>query len=102
MARIHSDLCHLNRGRRDPKVFPSVYNRWSPACATACLVGRRSSDPCQSRPVDRSVCAAGVNQYRGFIAAYDLATGNLDGLLHDANGKPLVLNGIWSLSSAKV
>ena len=38
----------------------------------------------------------------GFIAAYDLATGKLDGLLQDATGKPLSINGIWSLSPANV
>ena len=45
---------------------------------------------------------AGDTQSSGFVAAYDLATGNLDGLLQDAKGKPLVINGIWSLSSANV
>jgi len=42
---------------------------------------------------------AGDTQSSGFIAAYDLATGKLDGLLQDASGKPLAVNGIWSLSS---
>jgi len=41
----------------------------------------------------------GDTQSNGFIAAYDLATGKLDGLLQDASGKPLAVNGIWSLSS---
>ena len=45
---------------------------------------------------------AGDTQSSGFVAAYDLATGNLDGLLQDVKGKPLVINGIWSLSSANV
>jgi uncharacterized protein (TIGR03118 family) len=38
----------------------------------------------------------------GYIAAYDLATGKFDGLLQDASGKPLSINGIWSLSPANV
>ena len=45
---------------------------------------------------------AGDTQSSGFIAAYDLATGKLDGLLEDANGKPMAINGIWSLSSGNV
>jgi uncharacterized protein (TIGR03118 family) len=40
----------------------------------------------------------GDTQSSGFIAAYDLATGKFDGLLQDASGKPLVINGIWALS----
>ena len=35
----------------------------------------------------------------GFIAAYDLATGKFAGLLEDANGVPIAINGIWSISS---
>jgi len=31
----------------------------------------------------------GDTQSSGFIAAYDLATGNFDGLLEDASGKPV-------------
>jgi uncharacterized protein (TIGR03118 family) len=38
----------------------------------------------------------------GFIAAYDLATGKFDGLLQDATGKPLAINGIWALSPGNV
>lgn len=34
----------------------------------------------------------------GFIAAYDLATGKFDGLLEDASGKPLSINGLWSIT----
>ena len=45
---------------------------------------------------------AGDTQSSGFIAAYDLATGKFDGLLEDASGKPLAINGIWSLSPGNV
>src|SRR3984885_308319 len=41
---------------------------------------------------------AGDTQSSGFIAAYDMATGKLDGLLEDAGGKPLAINAIWALS----
>jgi uncharacterized protein (TIGR03118 family) len=44
----------------------------------------------------------GDTQSSGFIAAYDLATGQFDGLLQDASGKPLAINGIWSLSAGNV
>jgi uncharacterized protein (TIGR03118 family) len=44
----------------------------------------------------------GVTQSSGFIAAYDLATGKFDGLLEDASGKTLAINGIWSLSPGNV
>jgi len=44
----------------------------------------------------------GDTQSSGFIAAYDLATGKFDGLLQDASGKPLAINGIWSLSPGNV
>jgi uncharacterized protein (TIGR03118 family) len=44
----------------------------------------------------------GQTQSSGFIAAYDLATGKLDGLLEDASGKPLAINGIWSLSPGNI
>jgi uncharacterized protein (TIGR03118 family) len=44
----------------------------------------------------------GSTQSSGFIAAYDLATGKFDGLLQDASGKPLSINGIWSLSPGNV
>ena len=43
---------------------------------------------------------AGTFQSSGFIVAYDLATGKLDGLLQDQSGKPLAINGIWSLVPA--
>jgi uncharacterized protein (TIGR03118 family) len=44
----------------------------------------------------------GDTQSSGFIAAYDLATGKFDGLLLDASGKPLAINGIWTLSPGNV
>jgi len=44
----------------------------------------------------------GDTQSSGFIAAYDLATGKFDGLLLDASGKPLAINGIWALSPGNV
>ncbi len=44
----------------------------------------------------------GDTQSSGFIAAYDLATGKFEGLLRDASGKPLAINGIWSLSPGNV
>jgi uncharacterized protein (TIGR03118 family) len=44
----------------------------------------------------------GDTQSSGFIAAYDLATGKFDGLLQDASGKHLVINGVWALSSGNV
>jgi uncharacterized protein (TIGR03118 family) len=44
----------------------------------------------------------GDTQSSGFIAAYDLATGIFDGLIEDASGKPLAINGIWSLSPGNV
>jgi uncharacterized protein (TIGR03118 family) len=44
----------------------------------------------------------GETQSSGFIAAYDLATGKFDGLLQDASGKPLAINGLWALSPGNV
>ena len=44
----------------------------------------------------------GVTQSSGFIAAYDLTTGKFEGLLEDASGKTLAINGIWSLSPGNV
>lgn len=44
----------------------------------------------------------GDTQSSGFIAAYDLATGKFDGLLQDACGNPLAINGIWELSPGNV
>ncbi len=44
----------------------------------------------------------GETQSSGFIAAYDLATGKFDGLLQDASGKPLAINGVWALSPGNV
>jgi len=42
----------------------------------------------------------GTSESSGYIAAYDLATGKFDGLLEDASGKPVVINGIWAISPA--
>lgn len=44
----------------------------------------------------------GDTQSSGFIAAYDLSTGKFDGLLQDASGKPLAVNGIWAISPGNV
>lgn len=41
---------------------------------------------------------ASTSESSGTIAAYDLATGKFDGLLQDASGKPLSINGIWAIS----
>ena len=45
---------------------------------------------------------AGNTESAGFIAAYDMVTGKFDGLLQDANGNPLVIQGIWSLGAGNV
>ncbi len=45
---------------------------------------------------------AGTTQSSGFIAAYDMATGKLDGLLQDATGKPLSIPGIWAISPGNI
>jgi uncharacterized protein (TIGR03118 family) len=44
--------------------------------------------------------AGGTTQSAGFISAYDLATGKFAGLMEDENGKPMSINGIWSMSFA--
>jgi uncharacterized protein (TIGR03118 family) len=44
----------------------------------------------------------GTTQSSGFIAAYDLSTGKLDGLLQDASGKPLSIQGVWAISPGNV
>jgi uncharacterized protein (TIGR03118 family) len=44
----------------------------------------------------------GDTQSSGFIAAYDLATGKFEGLLQDASGKPLAINGLWALSPGNI
>jgi len=44
----------------------------------------------------------GDTESSGFIAAYDLASGKFDGLLEDASGKPLAINGIWALSPGNI
>ena len=45
---------------------------------------------------------ASTSESSGYIAAYDLATGKFDGLLQDANGKPISINGIWAISPGNV
>jgi uncharacterized protein (TIGR03118 family) len=45
---------------------------------------------------------AGTTESAGLIAAYNLATGKFDGLLQDATGKPLAIQGIWSLKPGNV
>jgi uncharacterized protein (TIGR03118 family) len=45
---------------------------------------------------------AGDTQSSGYIAAYGLATGKFEGLLQDASGKPLAINGIWAISPGNV
>ncbi|MGD0097080.1 MAG: TIGR03118 family protein [Terracidiphilus sp.] len=40
----------------------------------------------------------GTTESSGFIAAYDLATGRFEGLLEDASGAPIAINGIWAIS----
>jgi uncharacterized protein (TIGR03118 family) len=44
--------------------------------------------------------AGGTTQSAGFISAYDLDTGKFVGLLEDVSGKPLSIQGIWSMSFA--
>jgi uncharacterized protein (TIGR03118 family) len=41
---------------------------------------------------------AGSSEGSGTIAVYDLATGKFIGLVQDASGKPLSINGLWALS----
>src|SRR5246500_3450463 len=43
---------------------------------------------------------AGTSDGSGTIAAYDFATGKFLGLIQDAAGKPLAINGLWALSPA--
>jgi uncharacterized protein (TIGR03118 family) len=44
----------------------------------------------------------GETESSGLIAAYDITTGQFDGLLQDASGKPLVISGIWALSPGNI
>jgi uncharacterized protein (TIGR03118 family) len=44
----------------------------------------------------------GTTESSGLIAAYDLATGKFKGVLENASGNPLSINGLWSLSAANV
>jgi len=41
---------------------------------------------------------AGSTEGSGTIAAYDLATGKFIGLVQDASGKTLSINGLWAIS----
>ena len=43
---------------------------------------------------------AGTTEGSGTIAAYDLATGKFIGLVEDATGKPVAINGLWAISPA--
>ncbi len=40
----------------------------------------------------------GTTESSGYIAAYDLSTGKLDGLLEDASNKPLSILGVWAIT----
>jgi uncharacterized protein (TIGR03118 family) len=40
----------------------------------------------------------GTSEGSGTIAAYDLASGKFIGLVQDATGKPLSINGLWAIS----
>jgi uncharacterized protein (TIGR03118 family) len=40
----------------------------------------------------------GGTEGSGTISAYDLATGKFIGLVQDASGKPLAINGLWAIS----
>jgi uncharacterized protein (TIGR03118 family) len=40
----------------------------------------------------------GTTASSGWIAAYDLVTGHFEGLLENAAGRPVTINGIWALS----
>jgi uncharacterized protein (TIGR03118 family) len=44
--------------------------------------------------------AGGTTQSAGLISAYDLDTGKFEGVLEDESGKPLSIQGIWSMSFA--
>jgi uncharacterized protein (TIGR03118 family) len=44
----------------------------------------------------------GNTENAGVIAAFDLATGKFEGLVEDASGKPLSIQGIWSISPGNV
>jgi uncharacterized protein (TIGR03118 family) len=42
----------------------------------------------------------GATEGSGTIAAYDLSTGKFIGLVEDATGKPLAINGLWAITPA--
>lgn len=45
---------------------------------------------------------AGNSESAGTIAAYDLTTGKFEGLLQNAAGAPIVIQGLWALSPGNV
>ncbi len=45
---------------------------------------------------------AGNSESAGTIAAYDLTTGKFKGLLQNATGATIVIQGLWALSSGNV
>jgi len=55
----------------------------------------------QPQSAGSNFSAGGTTQSAGFISTYDLDTGRFVGLLEDENGKPISINGIWSISVAK-
>jgi uncharacterized protein (TIGR03118 family) len=42
----------------------------------------------------------GTTEGSGTIAAYDLATGKFEGLVHNTSGEPLAINGLWAITPA--
>ncbi|WP_213807843.1 TIGR03118 family protein [Granulicella sp. dw_53] len=42
--------------------------------------------------------AGGTTQSAGFIAEYNPTTGHFDGLLKDASGAPIAINGLWDIT----
>lgn len=46
--------------------------------------------------------SGGAADFSGTIAAYDLVSGHFEGLLENAKGKPLAIQGLWALSPGNV